>query len=244
MFKKPTTAAAAAPEDHDPHGLPPEYTDPTSRLYVPEHLREHYNYDPIGGMLAIRSDPHAPRTLARRIRREYLAAHPDEWQQVLDREARRLPHNMSDRVKREILADRRPETYQPDVEEGDRLEKQLTTEDYTYGAHLRALEEAEKRHARAQRNAATRAAAAADALCEICGGTFPRDHVNTVRWHSIHGAELHTVAHRGVGGAQFRACGLCAVTLADHLRAEAAATLGPDGRSRAELAAAWREAQP
>lgn len=224
----PTATTTTATEPSNPGGLPPECLDPTNRLYVPEELREHYVHDPVEGMLALRSDPHAARYLARRVYRERLAADPDEWASVVDREMKRLGH-LPPRHAREVLAKLKPESYQPDIAQGDALERALTTADWTYGAHLRALEAATARHIRAQKNQATRATVRASRTCAICGELDPQTQP-----FAIGRVGLKPVSQSG----EFQACPPCARALQAALQERAAAEQ-VDGRTRGELAAQW-----
>lgn len=223
----PTSTTTPA-EPFNPGGLPPEYLDRASRLYVPEELREHYVHDPVEGMLALRSDPHAARYLARMIYRQQLAADPDEWASVVDREMKRLGH-LPPRHAREVLAKLKPETYQPDIAEGDALERSLTTADWTYGAHLRALEAATARHRRARKNQATREKVRAARTCHVCGELDAQ-----TRPYAIGRMGVRAVSASG----SLQACPPCARALQAALQERAAAEQ-VDGRTRADLAASW-----
>ena len=231
-----TTATTPPVEPFNPGGLPPEYLDPTSRLFVPEELREHYTAPATSDIIKVSSDPHAGRYLARHIYRERLAADPAAWREVLDRHAARMSvgsgSREAERQRRAVVArleEQGPLRYQPSIEEGDALERALTESDWHYGAHLRQLEKAQKSAARAQRNSATRAMVRASRTCTICGQIGAK-----TRPYAIGRVGLRPVSTAG----EFQACPGCALAVQAALQERAAAEQ-VDGRTRGELAAQW-----
>lgn len=201
------------------------------RFHVPPELEPFYRLD----LMDLRKlDDEQEYRLSLDVNRARLAADPAAWDAIVKAEVARASNP---RVVRDRLMDRGPWRYRPNEDTAKRWQSALTDEDRRYWCHVRALERATAEHQRATSRAVKRERVEADGTCDVCG-----DRDDGVKWRHVNGYQLHTVASAGVGGADFRACELCAVALVSYLEAEAAATLGPDGRSRAELVAEWREA--
>lgn len=231
-----TATTTTATEPSNPGGLPPECLDPTSRLFVPEKLREYYTAPTMSDIVALTSDPHAPRNLARHIHRERLAAEPAAWREVLERHAARVSLGSSpreaERQRRAVVArleEQGPLKYQPSIEEGDRLESALTESDWHYGAHLRQLEKAQKAAERARKNAETRAKVRAARTCQVCGEIGAK-----TRPYAVGRVGLKPVSTSG----EMQACPGCALAVQAALQ-ERKAEEKVDGRTRGELAAQW-----
>ncbi len=203
------------------------------RFHVPRELEPFYRLD----LMDIRKlDEDGEYRLALDVNRARLAADRAAWDAVVNSHVATANRDREHIVRRRLL-EGGPWRYVPNESTAERWISALTDEDRRFWCHVRALERATVEHQRATRRAVKRERVEADATCDVCG-----DRDDGVKWRHVNGYQLHTVASAGVGGADVRACEPCAVALVSYLEAEAAATLGPDGRSRAELVAEWREA--